>query len=136
MLFKDDTFDFAYTINAFEHIPNPFLAFDEMMRVLKPGGIFYVQFDPTWTSPFGHHLPDFLPEPWMHLVNDRAEVHRLILSNGGTEDHRHVYDCEMNGRRLSEYFALFGAARHRFKFDCVQFSWWPTSMEGEPHCDH
>ena len=136
ILFKDHIFDFVYSINTFEHIPNPALTFDETMRVLKPGGILYIQFDPTWTSPFGHHLPNLLPDPWMHLVNDEADVHRLILENGGSENDIRIYDTEMNRRRLHEYFAIFNAARLRFKFDCLNFVWWPTRQDEEPLCDH
>jgi len=136
ILFKDHIFDFTYSINSFEHIPNPAVAFDEIMRVLKPDGIIYIQFDPIWTSPFGHHLPHLLPDPWVHLVNEQPEVHRLIMENGGTENDIRIYDTEMNRRGLHEYFAIFNAARQRFKFDCLTFVWWPTSQEGEPLCNH
>lgn len=136
LLFKDALFDFIYSINTFEHIPNPFRALDEIMRVLKPGGVFYIQFDPIWTSPFGHHLPDRLKEPWSHLVYDQAEVHRRILENGGTEADIRVFETEMNRKRLSDYFALFSAAKQRYAFDAVTFSWWPSSQESEPFCEH
>jgi SAM-dependent methyltransferase len=136
LLFKEHVFDFTYSINSFEHIPNPALAFDEMMRVLKPGGIVYIQFDPIWASPFGHHLPHLLHDPWMHLINQQGDVHRLIIEGGGTENDIRIYDTEMNRRGLHEYFAIFNAARLRFKFDCVGFSWWPTRQEDEPLCGH
>ena len=41
--FADNTFDFAYSINAFHHILSPgsqAKAFEEVVRVLKPGGVF------------------------------------------------------------------------------------------------
>jgi SAM-dependent methyltransferase len=41
--FPDDTFDFAYSINAFHHLPSPEAqarAIGEIARVLRPGGIF------------------------------------------------------------------------------------------------
>ena len=134
--FKDRIFDFVYSINTFEHISNPAIAFDEMMRVSKPGGIIYIQFDPIWASPFGHHLPHLLPEPWLHLIHPTNEVHRLILENGGTDNDLRIYDTEMNRRGLHDYFAIFDAARLRFQFECAAFSWWPTSQEEEPLCSH
>jgi SAM-dependent methyltransferase len=36
--YKDNYFDFIYTMGTVEHIPNPFDAVKEIFRVLKPGG--------------------------------------------------------------------------------------------------
>lgn len=40
--FADDSFELMLSFAVMEHIPNPFLAASEMMRVLKPGGAIYV----------------------------------------------------------------------------------------------
>jgi len=44
--FRDGEFDVIWTINVIEHIPEPELALREMRRVLKDGGILYL--DPAW----------------------------------------------------------------------------------------
>jgi SAM-dependent methyltransferase len=44
--FGDDTFDAIWGWNVFEHIPNLDQALDELVRVLKPGGVVY--FSPAW----------------------------------------------------------------------------------------
>lgn len=44
--FRDDEFDVIWTINVIEHVPEPELALREMRRVLKDGGILYL--DPAW----------------------------------------------------------------------------------------
>jgi SAM-dependent methyltransferase len=44
--FPDDTFRFIFTVASLEHIPRADLAFDEIHRVLKPGGIAYLL--PAW----------------------------------------------------------------------------------------
>lgn len=44
--YPDDTFDFAYSINVFHHVGDPEAqreAFTEVARVLKPGGVFFLQ---------------------------------------------------------------------------------------------
>lgn len=40
--FADDSFDLVLSFAVLEHVPNPFIAAAEMMRVLKPGGTIYV----------------------------------------------------------------------------------------------
>lgn len=40
--FVENSFDLVLSFAVLEHIPNPFLAASEMMRVLKPGGTIYV----------------------------------------------------------------------------------------------
>jgi hypothetical protein len=44
--FPDNSFRFLFTIAALEHVPNADLAFDEIHRVLKPGGVAYLH--PAW----------------------------------------------------------------------------------------
>jgi ubiquinone/menaquinone biosynthesis C-methylase UbiE len=44
--FEDDSFDFAYAINIFHHLTDPETrsrAFGEVVRVLRPGGVFFLQ---------------------------------------------------------------------------------------------
>lgn len=40
--FADDSFDGAFCIDAFEHIPDPKQAASEIRRVVKPGGFFFL----------------------------------------------------------------------------------------------
>lgn len=46
MPFDDAEFDAAWSIWVLEHIPNPEAALTEIRRVLKPGGLLYLQ--PAW----------------------------------------------------------------------------------------
>lgn len=137
MLFRNSIFNFVYSINTFEHITNPYLALDEIMRVLKPGGTVYIQFDPTWTSPFGHHVPlNLLQEPWAHLVHSQEELELMIKNSGGTDAELAILASSTNRLRLSSYFNLFNSLVHRFKFEKHQFSWWPTELPNEPLYTH
>ena len=42
MEFQDDSFDFIYSYHVLEHIPDPRLALQEMSRVLRPGGGYWI----------------------------------------------------------------------------------------------
>jgi hypothetical protein len=44
--FPDASFRFIFSIAALEHVPNADLAFDEIHRILKPGGVAYLH--PAW----------------------------------------------------------------------------------------
>jgi SAM-dependent methyltransferase len=135
LLFKDKLFDFVFSINAFEHIPNPFRAMDEIMRVLRPGGLLYISFDPIWTSPFGHHMSR-IKDPWAHLLCSDDEIQQMILDNGGTAETIASFTNDMNRRSLTDYFHIFESVQQRFDFEACQFSWWPTEPADEPWCQH
>jgi SAM-dependent methyltransferase len=44
--FKNNNFDFIFSLSVFEHIPNINFALKEMKRILKVGGLIY--FQPAW----------------------------------------------------------------------------------------
>lgn len=73
MPYRNDLFDFVLSNNAFEHIPDPFTALKETLRVLKPGGVVYLTFDPIWTADTGSHFSQYVVEPWAHLLLERDD---------------------------------------------------------------
>lgn len=52
--FADDSFDGVYCSNVLEHVPSPEDFFDEVARVLRPGGWAWVSWT-NWYSPWGGH---------------------------------------------------------------------------------
>jgi SAM-dependent methyltransferase len=65
--FADGTFDITHSSNVLEHVVNPKVFFDEMLRVVRPGGLMFLAFT-NWFSPFGGHETS----PWHYLGGDRA----------------------------------------------------------------
>ena len=63
----DNSVDVVYTIDTVEHLSEPREIFQDVFRVLKPGGMFLVHFNP-WLNPHGHHLEDIIAFPWPHAV--------------------------------------------------------------------
>jgi ubiquinone/menaquinone biosynthesis C-methylase UbiE len=54
--YPDNYFDIITSLAAFEHFDNLDVAFFELHRVLKKGGVLYTVFGPIWSGPWGHHL--------------------------------------------------------------------------------
>ena len=64
----DNSVDFMYSIDAFEHIPNPVEGLKNCLKKLKPGGTFYLQVGPTYYSPWGFHFYHILKIPYIHIL--------------------------------------------------------------------
>lgn len=50
--YSDNTFDIVFSDNVMEHVRNPGIAFKEIVRVLKPGGVFLSKTPNKW-----HYMP-------------------------------------------------------------------------------
>lgn len=96
LIYGDEKFDFVFSLNALEHIPDPIKAINEVWRVLRPGGMFYASFDPIWTADSGSHFLHYTKEPWLHLLVDDDEYCELMKSAGAVEWELNEYRTAMN----------------------------------------
>ncbi|HET9525789.1 MAG TPA: class I SAM-dependent methyltransferase [Pyrinomonadaceae bacterium] len=62
----DSSVDVVYTIDTVEHLSQPRELFVDVYRVMRPGGVFLVHFNP-WLNPHGSHLEDIITYPWPHV---------------------------------------------------------------------
>jgi ubiquinone/menaquinone biosynthesis C-methylase UbiE len=83
--FPSNYFDVVYSHNVFEHIHDLSGAWNEVVRVLKPGGRIFVHFAPIWTHSFGHHCYEETEQqvqsaipPYGHLYLSRQELEQLL----------------------------------------------------------
>ena len=103
----NSSYDFIFSFNAFEHIPDPALAMNEMVRVLKPGGLILIDFNPLYASPLGLHAFCFtMPYP-QFLFSD--EIISLKLKSLGLNDLGKVMDAlqPLNRWRIQQFRALW-----------------------------
>ncbi|WP_295804605.1 bifunctional 2-polyprenyl-6-hydroxyphenol methylase/3-demethylubiquinol 3-O-methyltransferase UbiG [uncultured Corynebacterium sp.] len=75
--FADNTFDITYSSNVAEHIPNPWVMGEEMLRVTKPGGLVMVSYT-VWLGPFGGHETGL----WEHYVGGAFARDRYTRRHG------------------------------------------------------
>lgn len=65
--FRDGSVDVCYSSNVLEHVPDPWLMADEMLRVTRPGGTVFLSYT-VWYGPWGGHET----APWHYLGGRRA----------------------------------------------------------------
>ncbi len=65
--FADASFDVAYSSNVLEHVPDPWVMADDMVRVTRPGGLIFISYT-LWWGPWGGHET----APWHLLGGTRA----------------------------------------------------------------
>jgi SAM-dependent methyltransferase len=100
MPWPDASFDFVYSFSVFEHLRGPAICLDEVIRVLRPGGMYCISTH-IYTSDSGAHDPrSFLPyhhdlAPWAHL----RQQHRDAVNP----------NAYCNGWRKAEWEQLFSS---------------------------
>ena len=107
LLFRDGLFDFVFSLNAFEHIPDPGRALQEISRVLKPGGTVFLQFNGLYFSDGGHHLYGLTDIPWIHLLYERSEIKKIILDAGKVPNEVDNILDTLNGYSVRQYLEIF-----------------------------
>lgn len=74
--FADASVDIVMSNNVMEHVERPGLLGDEMLRVVKPGGLLFISYT-VWASPWGGHETS----PW-HLLGGDYARRRYELRHG------------------------------------------------------
>ena len=135
LIYRDALFDLVYSVNALEHIPEPELAWREIVRVTRPGGVVALQFDPIWTSPNGHHLWHLALDPWDHLILGEEEMAAKILRHGGTDADVGTFTAAMNRKACCVHRDLI-ERMGRTHFSQFHMDWWDRRPELEAATAH
>ncbi len=78
--YADSSFDVVISWGSVEHIAGGYRrALDEVWRVLKPGGLFFVN-PGLYYSAYGSHLGEFSDEPHLHLKISEEKLHEFVMN--------------------------------------------------------
>lgn len=105
--FRNNAFDIAYSSNVAEHVPAPWRMADEMLRVVKPGGIMIYSYT-IWLGPFGGHETGL----WQHYVGGEFAARRYARTHGKEPKNRwgeSLFDVSCNdGLEYARQVCSFG----------------------------
>jgi SAM-dependent methyltransferase len=108
--FADASFDVVYALAVFQHLAHPEEVIRQMVRVLRPGGLLYLDFI-LYTSQTGSHDLRLLESPpsvplWAHLrpqyrdlVSESAYLNRMRLGEWRELFDRIVPFAEITGKQ-------------------------------------
>jgi SAM-dependent methyltransferase len=113
MPFADGYFDLVLSWGSVEHIKGGYRrTLDEVWRVLKPGGLFFVN-PGLYYSAFGSHLGEFTTVPHLHLKIDETALRNIVFDSEPRRIDRSGFDAprdeywrfyrELNRIRVAEF---------------------------------
>ena len=84
-LAPDHELDAIFSWSVFEHVPQEQipLIFSDLHAALKPEGLFFLQIEPLYYSPWGSHLRRFIDKPWAHLLWPAEKLRQAVLEYEG-----------------------------------------------------
>ena len=96
--FGDESFDIVICSHVYEHVPDPERMFDQIHRVLKPGGVCYFSAgnrlmwnEPHYDLPLLSVLPRPLAHLYIRLAGKADRYHEKHLTYWGTQATRGTF---------------------------------------------
>jgi ubiquinone/menaquinone biosynthesis C-methylase UbiE len=99
LIFKDESFDFVFSYDSFEHFSEPEKVLTEAIRVVKKGGYIFLSFGPLYYSPLGEHAYRSITIPYCQILFPKDMLNNFAEQNGLARiDFNHV-----NGWSFDDY---------------------------------
>jgi SAM-dependent methyltransferase len=117
----DASVDAVFSTDTFEHVMDLRLAFGEIARVLRPGGVLVTKFGPLFYSPYGYHMQWACRVPYAHLLFGLDAVMALRRERTGRLlEVTNWQGTGLNCRRFSDFKrAVLGSGLQLKRFDAV-----------------
>jgi ubiquinone/menaquinone biosynthesis C-methylase UbiE len=75
---EDACCDMVFSYNSFEHIMDPRKAFHECLRILRPGGLLYLTFNPIYFSAMGFHSYKSTQVPYLQVLFTEKDIKKFV----------------------------------------------------------
>ena len=105
--YRDGAFDCVVAASVIEHLDDPGGALREMARVLKPGGLAFIDF-PLFRGPYGGHIDDTIKWPWFQLLPRRRVLEQLRARGAAVEERLYLSLNRITLRRFRRLLAASG----------------------------
>jgi SAM-dependent methyltransferase len=107
--YSDNSADFVFSYNAFEHFSDPAGVLNEAIRVTRPGGVLYFRFGPLYRSAYGLHAMHAITIPFVQYLFSRDVMDAYTKSN----DLRRIEYETLNEWSLDQFRALWTSVSDR-----------------------
>ena len=109
--FEDESFDFVFSYDSFEHFSNPEKVLTEAIRVVKKDGYIFLSFGPLYYSPLGEHAYRSITVPYCQILFPKDILNNFTEQNGLPRiDFNHV-----NRWSFDDYESLWTKYRKNLK---------------------
>ena len=101
--FSDNSFDFVFSFNAFEHFSSPEKVLREAIRLVRKGGYIYLEFAPLYYAPYGEHAWLSISVPYCQFLWTKQDLQDFCREQGC----RPIDFSHVNGWSLDQYRDLW-----------------------------
>ncbi len=111
LAFEDESFDFVFSYDTFEHVTEPELFLQEAIRVVKTGGYIYLVFGPLYMSPMGLHAYKSITVPYCQFLFPKNMLRDFANEMGLGQ----IDFAQVNKWSLEDYRKLWNRYSNRLK---------------------
>ncbi|MGF1572806.1 MAG: class I SAM-dependent methyltransferase [Sumerlaeia bacterium] len=116
---ESDSVDVVISFNTFEHVQDPEMVLNELLRILKPKGLFYTHFGPLYHSPWGLHCYRTLHMPYAQFLFSSEFIEEKLQKYGVKDLGKDSTSLQpLNKWSLNKFEVLFHSSGHELlKFE-------------------
>jgi SAM-dependent methyltransferase len=138
--FDNESFDYVFSYDAFEHFVSPEDVLREAIRVVRRGGYIYLEFGPLYYSPFGEHAYRSITVPYCQFLFTKDLITDFVTQDGLEPiDFNHVNGWSLERYRglWSTYTQLLSKVRYYESVDLSHLGlidMYPTCFRSRSNC--
>ena len=103
LAFPDETFDYVFSYDSFEHFGSPEKVLREAIRVVKKNGFVFLWFGPLFYSAYGQHIYRTITVPYSQCLFEQSLMSEFIAKR----DIAPFDFSQMNGWGVTRFRALW-----------------------------